>query len=67
LAATRTVKVDGPRGVQLNEPFPRRNVARRSNTTRPSGRVTVTCTADSFERLKRSATGWSSGALAGPS
>ena len=28
---------------------------------------TVTCTADSFERLNRSATGWSSVAFAGPS
>ena len=51
----------------LNEPLPRRKVARRSKTTLPSGRVTVTSTADSFDTLKRSATGSSSAPTAGPS
>src|SRR5215212_8801168 len=58
---------DGPFGVHVNAPVPRRKVASRSNTTRPSGRVTVTCTADSFDTLKRSATGSSSAPVAGPS
>ena len=66
LAATRTVKDDGPRGVQVKEPSPRRKVASRSNTTRPSGRVTVTWTADSFETLNFRATGSSSAPSSGP-
>ena len=66
LAASCTVKVPGPRGVQVNEPSPRRKVARRLKHDLPVGRVTVTCTADSFDTLKRIAAGSSSVAVRGP-